>query len=60
MNTDSIHYVVAKTLKDYTKKKIQMLERDFYIYPTAEEIKHFYELKTEIAVDNYALTLIMR
>ena len=56
----SQHCVIAKDLKSYIKGKIKMLERDFRIYPTKEELAHFQELKTEIAVDNYALTLIMR
>ena len=56
----SLHYVTAKTLKAYVKEKIKILERDFCIRLTPEDIRHFNELKTEIAVDNFALSLIMR
>lgn len=57
-NICSQHCVVAKDLKSYIKGKIKMLERDFRIQLTSVERLHFYELKSEIAVDNYALTLI--
>lgn len=56
----SAHCIKAKDIKSYVKQKIKMLERDFRIVLKPEEIKHFNELKTEIAVDNYALKLIMR
>ena len=54
------HCIVARDLKDYIKKKIKMLEREFCIRVTESDIKHFNELKTEIQIDNYALQLIMR
>ena len=53
------HYIVAKDINDYIKKKIKMLEHDFRIHLTEKEIEHLNELKTEISVDNYALSIIM-
>lgn len=46
-------------IKKYIKAKIQFLRREFCMNLTDEEIAHFYELKTEIAVDNYAHDLFM-
>ena len=45
-------------LPQYIKEKIKMLDRDFLIRLTSEDIKHFNELKSEIAVDNFAMQLI--
>ena len=42
------------TLPVYIKHKIKMLERDFFIHLDNSELRHFKELTTEIAVDNYA------
>lgn len=52
------YWIEAKDLKTYIKKKIEMLEKDFCIRLTNTQIRHFYELKTEIAVDNYAIQVI--
>ena len=46
------------TLPIYIKQKIKMLERDFFIRLDNSELRHFKELTTEIAVDNYARQLI--
>lgn len=46
-------------LPRYIKQKIKMLNRDFYIRLTDEDIRHFNELTTEIAVDNFAHQLIL-
>lgn len=46
-------------LPQYIKEKIKMLDRDFLIRLTSEDIKHFNELKSEIAVDNFAMQLIL-
>ena len=46
------------TLPVYIKHKIKMLERDFFIRLDNSELRHFNELTTEIAVDNYARQLI--
>ena len=45
-------------LSEYIKEKIRMLDKDFLIHPTREDIRHFNELKSEIAVDNFAMQLI--
>ena len=43
----------------YIQAKIHMLRNDFYINLTNSEIAHFYSLKTESAVDQYAHDIIM-
>lgn len=43
-------------IKKYIKAKIKFLSQ-FGIYPNEKETAHFYELKTETAVDNYARQL---
>ena len=59
-NTEGcVHYIIAKDIKDYIEKKIFMLEDGFCIHLTKKEIEHLNELKTEISVDNYALSIIM-
>ena len=45
-------------LPQYIKEKIKMLNRDFLIKLTSEDIAHFNELTSEIAVDNFAMQLI--
>lgn len=47
--------------KAYIKEKIKMLTdpRGFALKLTDEEVQHFNELKTEIAVDNFARKIIM-
>jgi hypothetical protein len=47
------------SLKEYRKRKIKMLKRDFMIHLTDEEIAHFNELTSEIRIDQYAITMIM-
>lgn len=57
----SIYTVVKENdipLSEYIKEKIRMLDKDFFVHPTSEDIKHFHELKSEIAVDNFAMQLI--
>ena len=45
-------------VQKYAKAKIKFLEQ-FGIYPNKEETDHFYELTTEIAVDNFAHDLFI-
>jgi len=47
-------------LKKYIKEKIRMLTKEFHFNLTNEELHHFYELKTEVAVDNYAHDIFVR
>ena len=45
-------------LKQYIKEKLRMLQKDFCIPLTAEQIAHMKSLKTDTQVDNYAYDLI--
>lgn len=45
-------------LKTYIKGKISMIERDFGLRLSDVQKEHFYSLKSEIAVDNYARVLL--
>lgn len=47
------------SLKEYRKKKTKMLERDFCIRLTQEDIDHMNELKNEIQIDQFCISLIM-
>ena len=47
------------TLKTYIKRKIRMLEEEFFIDLTSSEIEHMKSLKSEIEVDQYAHRLIV-
>lgn len=47
-------------IKAYRKAKIRMLEKEFIIPLKQEEKEHFETLQNEIAIDNYARTLISR
>lgn len=46
------------TLNQYIKQKIKMLQRDFKVYLTDEQMDHIKSLTSEIQVDNYARTLL--
>lgn len=48
------------SIKTYIKQKIKMLRQEFCMNLTTSEIAHLYELKTEVAVDNYVQDLFMR
>ena len=45
------------TLEDYIKEKLRMLQEDFYLKLTEEEINHMRSLTRDIDVDHYAHTL---
>ena len=47
------------TLEEYKEIKLQVLE-DMCIHLTDEEMEHFDSLTSEIDVDHFARTLIMR
>jgi len=57
-HTFSAGVPTAKTLNAYRKAKLKMLKKDFRIYLTDEELAHAEELKTEIAIDNFCITMI--
>lgn len=44
--------------EQYIRDKIHFLKKEFNIDLTPQEFVHMYELKSEIAVDNFAKTLI--
>lgn len=46
-------------LANYIKHKIFMLEREFKLNLTFEDIEHFKSLKTKNDVDRFAHTIIM-
>ena len=45
-------------MKQYIREKVQVL-KEFGIYLTRSELAHMKSLKTEIAIDNYARSIIM-
>lgn len=55
---NNTHCPVFKTPEQYVKAKLKILDRDFYIKPTEEEIAHLNTLKTQIAIDNAVLSII--
>lgn len=54
------HSPVFKTAWKYVKDKVRILERDFCINPTEEELAHLNTLTTQTAIDNAILTIINR
>ena len=52
------NYTPQKTLYDYKLEKIDILE-EMAIYLSTNEIKHLMGLDSEIAVDQYAHSLIV-
>lgn len=48
------HFERKKALSDYIAQKILMIENEFYIKLSYEDIIHMKSLKTEAAVDQYA------
>ena len=53
-------YNTYHNMETYIAQKIKMLRKDFHIRLTKAEILHMQALKTEISVDNYARTLILK
>lgn len=51
-------YHTEKDLKKYIQNKLEMLEYEFFLKLTPLERYHFHELKTHLAVDQYAHTLL--
>lgn len=49
---------VFKTPKQYVEAKLKILERDFRIKATEEELAHLSTLKTQVAIDNAVLSII--
>ena len=56
--TSSIHKSVS--LRQYKKEKIQMLQRDFCIKLSEEDIAHANTLTTEVQLDKWALGILNR
>ncbi len=52
------HSPIFKTAWKYVKDKVRILERDFYIKPTEEELAHLNTLTTQTAIDNAVLSII--
>lgn len=52
------NYIPQKTLQEYKLEKIDVLE-EFCIFLTTDEMKHLMSLDSEIAVDQYAHSLIV-
>lgn len=46
-------------LKKYADEKIHILTEEFYLRLTDMEIRHFYELDTDCAIDAYSRYLIV-
>lgn len=59
MNTTSTLEYHVKPLWQYAQEKIELLREDFRMDLTAHEIQHMMQLTSEVAVDQYAHTLIM-
>ena len=47
-------------INSYRKAKLKMLNRDFRITLTDEELAHVNTLKSEIAIDNFCISVINR
>lgn len=60
MLDDRTAFTPKKTmsLKTYRKMKLKMLSRDFCITLTQEELDHVNELTSEIAIDNFCISVI--
>lgn len=55
-----IHHTQGKmSLKDYRKRKLKMLD-EFCIKLSDAEMYHLYELKTEIAIDNFCIRMVRK
>ena len=48
------------TLKQYKEQKIKMLQDDFWIPLTEEQIEHMHSLPSEMRVDAYARDLMRK
>lgn len=58
-STDNIGVPMTKNIDAYRKAKLKILKRDFLIPLTDEQKAHAQELKTEIAIDNFCLMMVM-
>lgn len=54
------HSPIFTTPEKYIKAKLKILQRDFCIYATEEEIEHLKTLTTQISIDNAILGIINR
>ena len=57
-NTSSVGVPMTTNINAYRKARMKMLERDFHIYLTEAEIDHMNEMTSEIAIDNFYISLI--
>lgn len=57
---DNVHATVPRTMsfKQYKKMKLHMLQYDFCIKLTAEELARADTLKTEMQIDQFCLGII--
>lgn len=46
------------SFKTYKKMKLRMLQRDFYINLTEEELEHANTLTTEAAIDQFCISIL--
>jgi hypothetical protein len=54
------HSPMFRSPRQYADAKIEMLEEDFCVKPTKEEVEHLYTLKTQISIDNAVQSIIDR
>lgn len=52
------HPTRKMSFKQYKKAKLKILQRDFCIALTQEELNHFAELTTEVQVDQFCLGIL--
>lgn len=59
MNSEYIasHSPKWTTPAKYIKAHVKILERDFCIHPTEEELEHLKTLKTQISIDNAIISI---
>ena len=55
---ESVGIPKTANINTYRKAKIKMLQRDFCIKLTEEELKHVNALATEIKIDQFCLGMI--
>ena len=53
-----IGYKCVENINTYRKRKMKIMEQDFCIQLTQEEIAHIKELKTAGAVDAYCIDIL--
>lgn len=59
-NKEPKRYTVRGGLPEYINTKLNMIQDEFCIKLSIDEIRHFRSLKTEEEVDHYAHDIIMK